>query len=381
MIQDPLQVFIVLAAVVFGAVWLERRNRIVRALSAALVGILTAMLLSNLGVIPGTSRTYDLLSGPGTSVAIALILLSVDLRSVVEAGPKMVLAFLIGAIGTAFGAFTSGLVLAPFVGPETWKLAGQYTGTYTGGGMNYAALGQALETSGDAFTAGMAADVLMTAIWMVTCLAVPVIFAKANGSETATGPTAGERGDRVLEHSLALTERPVPLTDLAALVGMSLSAVWLAGTLATDVGLLPEVLWLTTLCVVIAQIPAVKRLTGGAMFGNYILLLFLASNGAQSVVANIARIGPAVFYFALGTVALHGLAIFGLGRIARIDFGTLAVASQANVGGAASAMAMAGARGYVDRILPGIAVGLLGYAVGNYSGFAVASLLRTVLGA
>lgn len=381
MITDPLQVFVLLAAVVFLAVWLERRYRLVRALSAALVGILLAMLLSNIGVLPGTSPTYDLLSGPGTSVAIALILMSVDLTSIAKAGPKMAVAFLIGAVGTALGAFTSGLVLAPHIGPETWKLAGQYTGTYTGGGMNYAALGQALETSGSVFAAGMAADVIMTAIWMMACLAVPVVLARANGRNAGGAAHGALDHPDVLEHALVVTERPVPLTDAAALVTVALGAVWLAGALANAVGLVPEVLWLTTLALVTAQIPPVKRLAGGAMFGNYILLLFLASNGAQSVVANIARVGPAVFYFALGTVTLHGLFIFGIGRLARIDFGTLAVASQANVGGAASAMAMASARGYVDRILPGIAVGLLGYAVGNYAGFGVAALLRSVLGA
>jgi len=57
------------------------------------------------------------------------------------------------------------------------------------------------------------------------------------------------------------------------------------------------------------------------------------------------------------------------------------VASQANVGGAASAMAIAGARGYADRLLPGVAVGLLGYAIGNYTGFAIARLVQGALGA
>ena len=63
----------------------------------------------------------------------------------------------------------------------------------------------------------------------------------------------------------------------------------------------------------------------------------------------------------------------------KLDLGTLAIASQANVGGAASAMAMASARGYGDRLLPGVAVGLLGYAVGNYLGFGVATIMRSIL--
>ena len=171
------------------------------------------------------------------------------------------------------------------------------------------------------------------------------------------------------------------IADAAALVALAIGTVWGAGQLAELLPFLPEVLWLTTLVLLVAQIPAVKAIAGGALFGNYLILLFLAGNGAQSVVANIVAVGPAVFYFALITVVVHGATIFGLGMLFRIDLPTLAVASQANVGGAASAMAIAGARGYADRLLPGVAVGLLGYAIGNYTGFAVARLVSGLLGA
>jgi uncharacterized membrane protein len=163
-------------------------------------------------------------------------------------------------------------------------------------------------------------------------------------------------------------------------VVLAMGAVVLAGWLGRLLPALPEVLWLTTLSLALAQVRGVRMTAGAAMLGNYLILLFLASNGARSVVANIFTVGPAVFYYAATTVAIHGLIIFGVGRLARLDAGTLAIASQANVGGAASAMAMASARGYADKLLPGVAVGLLGYAVGNYSGFAVAKLLEGMLG-
>ena len=105
----------------------------------------------------------------------------------------------------------------------------------------------------------------------------------------------------------------------------------------------------------------------------------LAGNGAQSLVSEMLAAGPALFLFALVTVATHGLVIFGVGRLLKFDAGTL-VASQANVGGAASAVAIASARGYGDKLLPGIAVAFAGYAVGNYLGFGMGMLARTMLG-
>ena len=382
MIEDPFAVFLALAAVVFVAIQLERRVGVFRSLGAALVGILLAMLLSNIGILPGTSPTYEFLMGTGVNLAIALILLSVDLGSVLKAGSGMLAAFGIGALGTAVGAITGGLLLSGVVGPETWKLAGQFTGTYTGGGANFAALGRAFETSADLFSAATAADVIVTAVWMAACLTVPVLLGRPKQGHGEGAPVAGEssgEGQLTLERTLQSSVKPVLLGDTAALVAIAVGAVWGADKLA---GLLPihEVLWLTTIVLILAQVPAVKALSGSALFGNYLLLLFLASNGARSVIANLVAVGPPVFYYAIITVALHGVVIFGIGRLARLDFATLAVASQACVGGAASAIALAGARGYTDQLVPGVAVGLLGYAVGNYLGFGVAAMMRGMLG-
>jgi uncharacterized membrane protein len=392
MIRDPTAVFFVLAAVVAVAVTLEARHKLFRSLGSALVGILLAMVLSNSGIIPGDSSAYVFLGGPAVSAGIALILLSVDVRTVIKAGPTMLAAFAVGAVGSAIGASVAAYVLADSIGLETWKLAGQYTATYTGGGANFAAVGAELGTSGELFAAAIAADVILTAIWMAICLAVPVMLGSRLASASVgrpgaqppskealqpeTQPSASDGAERMLYSSVG----DVGLVDLAALAAIVLGTLWASDVLGQSLAPVPGVLWLTTIALLLAQIPAVQRLRGAGVIGNYLVLLFLASNGARSVVANIFAVGLPVVYFAAMTVAIHGIVIFGLGRVLRLDLRTLAVASQANVGGPASAMALATARGYSDRLLPGMAAGLLGYAVGNYSGLAIAALMRGVLG-
>jgi uncharacterized membrane protein len=385
MITDPTSVFFVLAAVVAVAIVLELRTRFFRALGSALVGILLGMLLSNVGLIPGESSAYDFLAGPGVSAGIVLILLTVDIRSVAKAGPTMLLAFVIGALGSAAGASLSALLLAADIGPETWKLAGQYTATYTGGGVNFAAVGAALETSGELFAAGIAADVTMTAVWMAICLTVPVAFAsRARGSAARAEEDTAEHVDEghgpALHDLLFSSVNAIHVKDLslmaAVVFGTLMAADWLAEVLAP----IPSVLFLTTIALILAQAPFARGISGTGVIGNYLVLIFLASNGAMSVLANIVEIGPAVVYFAAITVFTHGAVIFGVGTLVGLDLKTLAVASQANVGGPASAMALATARGYTDRLLPGVAVGLVGYAAGNYLGLAVASVLRGVIG-
>ena len=379
MISNPIAVLLVLSASVYLALRLEERFRPFRAMGAALVALLSGVLWSNAGLLPGDSTVYDFFVGTGVQSGVVLILLSVNITSLRQAGPRMLAAFGLGAAGTVVGTAMAGFVLFPQIGEETWKLAGQYTGTYIGGGLNFAALGQALGTSSDLYSAAVAADVILTAFYMAICLMVPVLLGKPKQSNTESTDDSSKKVI-TLEHLLYNSGNSVSLRDAAALVAVVVGALWAAGQLHSFFPAIPSVLYLTTLALAAAQIPAIRSLTGSAMVGNYLVLMFLAANGAQSVVANIVKVGPAVFYFAALTVTVHGLFIFGFGRLLGIDFGTLAVASQSNVGGAASGMAMASARGYVDKILPGIAVGLLGYAMGNYIGFFVATLMRGWLG-
>ena len=384
MITGPLPVFLVIALVVLASVWLEERTRVVRAVGSVLTAIVLAALLSNIGVLPPRSAAYDVLGGIVVNLGIALILLGVDVQSVIRAGPRMLAAFALGAVGTVAGAIVGALVLAGAIGPETWKLAGQYTGTYIGGGVNMVAVGRGLETSPDLFSAAVAADNVTTALWMGICLVLPVALRRwwpDGGARPATDeqPSAAVPGvSTAAQHEFVATTRRVALVDIAALVVIAFGAVWASERLAALVPL-PAVLWLTTIALLLAQAAPVRRLAGGPMLGNYALHLFLAALGAQSLVAEILRVGPAVFWFTVVVVGLHGLVLFGGGRALRLDLPTLAVASQANVGGPASAMAVATARGYPDRLLPGVAVGLLGYAVGNYAGFAVAGLLQRIV--
>lgn len=267
MVSDPVAVFFILAAIVYISIWLEARFNFVRSLGAALVGILFGMLLSNVGILPGDSITYDFLIGHGVSAGIVLILLSVDIRSVKKAGPTMIKAFGIGAVGTAIGSIIMGFILFPSIGEETWKLCGQFTGTYTGGGLNFATVGKAVETSSDLFTAGIAADVIVTAIWMIACLSAPVFLGYRvhnNTKKNQNNPVSKDKQEYTLEHTLYSSGQPVQLIHLAALAAITIGSIWFSGFLADRFSFFPEVLWLTTIVLLVAQIPIIKKLSGSA---------------------------------------------------------------------------------------------------------------------
>lgn len=382
--QDPTAITLILVLVVLSAIWLEENTKAFKKMGAAALTILLGMLLSNIGVIPGESAVYDFFRGPGVLAGIILCLLSVNLSSLKDAGSPMLKAFLLGAIGATLGAAVMGYLLVDSIGSDTWKLSGQFAATYIGGGVNFAAVGQALGTSSEYFTAGVAADVIVTAIWLIICITVPEYFGKrrsATSSKEDNGLSEEEiqknKGIAALLHSSGTA---VVIMDLALLLSIVMVCLWFSDVMAAFIPKVPSILWLTTMALVLAQLPFVKKISGGLVFGNYLLLLFLATNGAISIVAKIIEIGPSIFYFALGTVLIHGVIIFGVGIMLKIDSKILAIASQANIGGASSAMAIAGARGVPQYILPGVAVGLFGMAIGNYIGLFLANLMRATIG-
>lgn len=381
--MNPVLLLFALAVIVLAAVWLTERVRPFQKLGSAASAILLALVLSNAGVLPGESPVYDFLMGRGVLAGIVLVLLSVNLKSIRDAGAPMLAAFALGAAGSTLGAAVMAGVLRSSIGPETWKLSGQFTATYIGGGMNFAAVGQELGTQSDLFAAGIAADVIVTAFWLVACLTIPEFFARrapTPAAAPAVSPAASTGGPPRLDALLGSSGTAMTLVDFAGLAAVALGTIAVSEMLAGWWPAVPRVLWLTTLALILAQVPLVRRLSGAVVMGNFLLLLFLASNGAKSVVARIVDVGPAVFYFAAGTVAIHGLAIFGLGLALRMSADVLAIASQANVGGATTAMALAGSRRRMDLILPGVVIGMVGNALGNYAGIAVAHLLRPVLG-
>lgn len=378
MIQSSLALAAVVVGVVALGFWLERHLPWGRKVGASLLVIVGGALLSNLGLVPASSPVYGLLGGPVTSLAIVWLLFAVDLRHLKAAGPRMVGAFLLAVAATAAGAVAAFFLFGHAFPADAARLAGVMTGTYSGGSLNFVSVGRAVGLPDSLFAAAAAADNVLTAVWMGATLMLPVWLGRFYPPPpAASAPVEGEPAAAPMivpgsaEHAPRLDV--LHLSVLVALgLGLELAAQWL-GSLTPAV---PSILWLTTLALAVGQIPWVARLTGAMELGLVALHLFFVVIGIGSRFAEIAAVGIEIFWFTLVVVAVHGLLTFGLARLVRLDAETTAVASQAAVGGPSTAMALAIARNRPELVLPGVMVGLLGYAVGTYAGLGVALLLR-----
>jgi uncharacterized membrane protein len=384
LIHDPLLVAALIAGTTALAFWLDHRFAALSKVGAALMALFLGAVLSNVGLAPQESSVYGVIEGPVISLAIVYLLLSVRLADLKHAGPMMLALFVVASVGTALGAVIGALIFGGSIGPATWKLAGAFTGTYTGGSLNFAAVGRGLELPASTFAAAAAADAVTTGIWLGVVLVAPVLLARlAPGSAAAEAAAPAGPEPAAAAASAAhpyWTRVPVSLFDLVLLTALGLALLVAARWLGREIGLLPEILWLTTIALALAQLPRVRRLSGAEQLGNLGLHLFFVVIGVRSLFRAMLQVGPEVFLYTLVVVAIHGIFLFFAGRLIRGTLPMMAVASQAAIGGPATAMAVAVSRGWPALVLPGIAVGLLGYALGNYAGFGIAYLVRAILG-
>jgi uncharacterized membrane protein len=135
---------------------------------------------------------------------------------------------------------------------------------------------------------------------------------------------------------------------------------------------------LTVIALVLAQLPVISRMRGPRLLGLLAVYLFLAVIGAFADVSRLGELGSlgvTLLLFATIIVAVHGVIIFAAAWLLRLDLSMAAVASQANIGGSTSALALARSLGREDLIVPGILMGSLGNAIGTFLGFFVAAQL------
>ena len=141
----------------------------------------------------------------------------------------------------------------------------------------------------------------------------------------------------------------------------------------------PQVLWLTTFAIIAAQLPVTRRLRGASVGSYFALHLFFIAIGSGSLISEVVKAGPMLFVYMVVILGIHVVIAYSAGWLLGFDIPNLSVASQAAVGGPGSALALAMAMSWPALVTPGIIVGILGYAFGNYVGFACAYSYRGLM--
>lgn len=382
MTTSPIFLLIILFLNIVIAEWLNRKKFFNHFGTGLLVIIITA-IVANLGIIPASSPATPVYENIFTFIApisIFLMLLNINLNSLKKAGKPMVVMFLIGSFATMAGALIAMWAVngKAAIGEYYHALGGMYTGTYIGGSTNFnaVALHYGVSQQGSLFSAATVADNIITAIWVIATLSLPQIFNKILPRVKQI-----EKSEKnvIDENKFMSDSETVKPFDIAVLIVLSFTAILISKWLSSKIPQIPTILWLTTIALLLAQIPAINHLKGHKLLGLLGVYLFLAVVGAYCDIPALMKDGSlAITLLAFVTILVfvHGLIIFGLGFLLKMDWDIISIASQANVGGSTSAMALSRSLNRGDLTLPGILVGALGNATGTYWGILIAELMK-----
>ena len=288
----------------------------------------------------------------------------------------MVGLFVIGSLATTCGIIISWYLLDPqtLLGEDGKIIAGMLTGTYTGGSVNFNAIALEYEfqKKGILYAGTIAVDNVVTAIWIMITLIIPTIL---NRIWKSNKKFISNKNNSISEND---ENESINLTSLAWLLFLGISAYYISDIISLYVIDIPSILILTTIGILLAQSKFISKLKGSQNLGLYLVYIFLAVIGAYceiGAVSQLQEVGFLLLIFTISAVIIHGILFIIIGGIIYRDWEMISIASQANIGGGASAIALAEAFDRKDLILPAILVGSLGNALGTYLGFLVVYIL------
>jgi len=327
------------------------------------------VVLNNVGVLPAESAAYDVLKEGVLPAFLVLMLVSVDLRSALRVMGRGIAVMLVGSFGVVIGAALTYALVRGMLSPDAWKQFGALSGAWIGGTGNMAAVAGGMGLEPTDLGVAILADNVVYIVWL------PILLGSKGFAERFNrwAKVAPERVAALEAAAKESEETPKKLTLQHVLY---LCAVVAAVTLAADVtsSALPEIepvlsrgtwrtLAITTFALALS-FTKIREIPGARPAGLGLVYLFLAGMGAR---ATISGLGDAPVFLAASFLwmAIHGGACLLGARLLRVDIHTAAIASAANIGGAASAPVVAAHHN--EALVPAsILMALVGYSAGNY---------------
>jgi uncharacterized membrane protein len=355
--------------------WFHRRSKI-GFLSPIVICYGLGILLGNLPFLPMDAGLNETLSELTVPLAIPLLLLSTDLKAFLRTAGKTTLAFGLSLVAVMVAAGFSAYLFSDGT-RESAEMASMLVGVYTGGTPNMAAIKLAIQASDESFALLNLTDLICSGIYLVflTSIAHKVlgwILPSYQPKGTASQQAVEEQGfkgmpmQRVLLNLLLLTL--VGVVILAASAG----ATWL---IAGELALAVLILFLTAFGILASLIPPLRQMRGGYEYGQFLLLIFSTVMGMRSNFAELAAGSGTALAFTAVLFALAVILHILLAWLFRVDRDTLMITSTASIFGPVFIGQVALAIGNRELVFPGIAAGLVGYAVGNFLGIGLFSLL------
>jgi uncharacterized membrane protein len=335
---------------------------------------------------------------------LILLCLSIDLKAVIGLGPKALIMFGTATLGVVIGGPVALLVTA-YVFPgiidaapdDIWRGLSTIAGSWIGGGANQTAMKEIFEVKDNLFGTMIVIDVVVANIWMAFLLYGANISDRIDKVLKADNSAIERLKHSVAEYRAKIEQMPTVTTT------MVLMAVAFGGTAISHWGsdlltpfmeghrerlealglhtLMNDFFWLIVIATTIGlslSFTKARKLegVGASRWGTIFIYILVATIGMKM---NLSEVFQHLGLFAIGGIwmLVHVILLLGMAKLIKAPFFFVAVGSQANIGGAASAPVVAAA--FSPSLAPvGVLLAVLGYAVGTYGALLCAYLMQAV---
>ncbi|MCM2679191.1 DUF819 domain-containing protein [Echinimonas agarilytica] len=398
-----------LLAVILGGVFMTHASphpfwkRFYTFIPAVLLCYFIPSLLNTFGIVDGhESSMYHVSTRYLLPTCLVLLTLSIDFKAIIGLGPKALIMFLTGTVGIVVGGPIAILIMSIIYpdavggqGPEAvWRGMTTVAGSWIGGGANQAAMKEVYEVGDKIFSSMVTVDVIVANIWMA-CLLFMAGRAKQIDAKNGADSSAIERlKDKVeayhAEHSripsgvdlMKITAVGFGVTGLAHL-GADFLGPWFAENYPQlkQYSVHSTFFWLVVIVTTVGlslSFTKVRHLeaAGASKIASVMIYILVASIGLHM---DVTAIVESPQYFAVGMIwmAIHASLMLLVAKKIKAPLFFMAVGSQANVGGAASAPVVASA--FHPSLAPvGVLLAVLGYALGTYMAWMCGQLMQIV---
>lgn len=362
---------------------------------------------SDYGQFIGKSQLYFVASRYLLPASLLLLCISIDMKGIIRLGPKALIMFLTATMGIVIGGPIALLIVTYLmpgvIGVPPNELAGGLStiaGSWIGGGANQAAMKEIFDVQDSLFGTMVIVDVLVANIWMAFLLVGAGKSDRIDRFFKADSSAIEDLKQRITAYRASIermaTTRHMFMILAVAFFGVALSHIvadaivpWLEKNHAETLSairldsLMSGFFWIvvvsTTVGLVLSFTKARKlEGVGASNWGSLFIYILVATIGMKM---NVGEIFENLGLFAIGIIwmLVHVGLLLLVAKIIKAPFFFVAVGSQANVGGAASAPIVASA--FSPALAPvGALLAVLGYAMGTYFAYFCGLLMEGIAG-
>lgn len=399
-----LGIFLLILAFIFHTSGLEHKGwrRFYTFIPALFLCYFIPAGLNTLGIISSeVSGLYGMAKYFLLPASLVLLCIGIDMKGIINLGPKALIMFLAGTIGVMIGgplAFMAVSELWPgYAGgldpSETWTGLATIAGSWIGGGANQTAMKEMFETPPDLFSATVAVDIFVANVWMAFILYGAGKAKKLDKWFKADSSAIEELKKKVEEYRASITKVPtLTLLIVIAAVGFGVTAI---GHIAADslapffngipwakeISLNSKLFWVIVIATAIGfalSFTKTRKLegAGASKVGSAFLYILVMTIGMNMDILAI-KDSPGLFLIGGIWILIHIIILLAVGKLIKAPFFYVAVGSQANIGGAASAPVVASA--FSPSLAPvGVLLAVFGYFVGTYGAYLCALMMKAV---